>query len=83
MGTLTVRNIDDDVKAQLRRRAAANGRSLEAEVRAALSESVGREPRPKTGADLWRRIREIVEPVGGIRLDIPPRRPPRRAPKLR
>src|SRR5688500_275998 len=36
------------------------------------------EPKPKTGAELWQRIRNIVEPVGGIELDIPPRRPLRR-----
>ena len=36
------------------------------------------EPKPKTGAELWQRIRDIVEPVGCIKLDIPPRQPLRR-----
>jgi hypothetical protein len=31
------------------------------------------EPKPRTGAELLQRIRDIVEPVGGIHLDIPPR----------
>lgn len=79
MATITVRNLDDEVKAALHQRAAANGNSLEEEVRQTLRESVKRDPRPKTGAELLARIRAIVEPAGGIELDIPPRkrsRPP-------
>jgi plasmid stability protein len=41
MGTITVRNLDDDVQSRLRRRAAANGRSMEAEARAILADAVG------------------------------------------
>jgi phosphopantothenoylcysteine decarboxylase/phosphopantothenate--cysteine ligase len=37
MGSLTVRNISDDVKKRLRLRAAANGRSMEEEVRILLA----------------------------------------------
>lgn len=40
MGTLTIRNVDDDVHARLRERAARHGRSVEAEVRGILSEAV-------------------------------------------
>ncbi len=36
MGSVTIRNIDDDVKRGVRLAAAANGRSLEAELRALL-----------------------------------------------
>lgn len=36
MATLIVRNVDDETKARLARRAADNGRSTEAEVRAIL-----------------------------------------------
>jgi len=82
MSTITVRNIDDSVKQALRQRAATKGHSLEEEVRQTLRQSVEREPRPVTGAELYRRIREIVEPVGGIELDIPPRRPARKPPTL-
>jgi plasmid stability protein len=82
MGTITVRHLDEAVKQALRQRAATGGHSLEEEVRRTLKESVDRHPRPKTGAELYRRIREIVEPVGGIELDIPPRRPTRRPPAL-
>jgi phosphopantothenoylcysteine decarboxylase/phosphopantothenate--cysteine ligase len=38
MGSLTVRNISEDVKKRLRLRAAANGRSMEEEVRLLLAE---------------------------------------------
>ena len=38
MGSLTVRNISEDVKQRLRMRAAANGRSMEEEVRLLLAE---------------------------------------------
>ena len=38
MGSLTVRNIGEDVKQRLRMRAAANGRSMEEEVRLLLAE---------------------------------------------
>jgi plasmid stability protein len=81
MSTITVRNLDEAVKQALRQRAATAGHSLEEEVRRTLKESVDREPRPRTGAELYRRIREIVEPVGGIELDIPPRRPARKLPR--
>ena len=82
MSTITVRNLDEAVKQALRQRAATAGHSLEEEVRRTLKVSVDREPRPRTGAELYRRIREIVEPVGGIELDIPPRRPSRKLPRL-
>ncbi|HQH07102.1 MAG TPA: toxin-antitoxin system antitoxin subunit [Phycicoccus sp.] len=41
MGTLTIRNLDDITHARLRVRAARNGRSVEAEVRAVLAEATG------------------------------------------
>jgi plasmid stability protein len=48
MAQLLVRNLDDDVKAALRVRAAEHGRSMEEEVRVILREAVAAE-RPKTG----------------------------------
>lgn len=41
MATITVRNLDDVVQQRLRERAASHGRSMEAEVRAILTSSVG------------------------------------------
>lgn len=40
MATITVRNLDDEVQRRLKRRAAANDRSMEAEARAILSAAV-------------------------------------------
>lgn len=39
MATLTIRNLPDDVRERLRMRAARAGRSMEAEVRAILTEA--------------------------------------------
>lgn len=45
MGAITVRKINDALKQAMRERAAANGRSVEAEVRALLEQTYG----PKHG----------------------------------
>ena len=39
MASLTIRNLPDDVRARLRLRAARSGRSMEAEIRAILTEA--------------------------------------------
>ena len=44
MGSLTVRNLGEDVKKRLRLRAAANGRSMEEEVRLLLAEGAADAP---------------------------------------
>jgi len=49
MAQLVVRNLDEDVKAKLRRRASAHGRSMEEEVRAILRDAVKEETRPRGG----------------------------------
>src|SRR5690348_8266336 len=79
MASITIRNLDDEVKRRLRRQAAENGRSLEAEVREILNRSASADesPRPKTGLDLFRGIRAVVEKYGGVELEIPPRTPMR------
>ena len=54
MAQLLVRNLEEDVKAKLRRRARRNGRSAEEEVRAILRNAVKDEgaPRPPLGSRL-------------------------------
>lgn len=42
MATLTIRNLDENVKHRLRLRAARHGVSMEEEARAILSETVGK-----------------------------------------
>jgi phosphopantothenoylcysteine decarboxylase/phosphopantothenate--cysteine ligase len=44
MGSLTVRNVDDGVKKRLKLRAAANGRSMEEEIRLLLAEGAADAP---------------------------------------
>ena len=77
MGSITIRNLSDDVKKRLRKQAAENGRSMEEEAREILDREtavpVRARPIPKTGLDLFRGIREVVEKYGGVELDIPPR----------
>ena len=73
MTTLTIRNVDAAMKERLRVRAARNGRSMEAELRQILSDTLapegGREP------NLAEAIRRRFAPLSGVDLD-PHRRVP-------
>lgn len=54
MAAITVRNLDDEVRDQLRLLAASHGRSMEAEARAILTGAVGHEQRrPNALMDLY------------------------------
>jgi plasmid stability protein len=57
MNQLTIRGIDDDLKRQLRIRAAENGRSMEAEVRQILRHALGL-PSPET--EHYRKLEEVL-----------------------
>ena len=46
MGNLSVRNLDDELIARLKRRAARHGKSAEAEVREILRQALSAEPEP-------------------------------------
>ncbi|ULQ47843.1 Arc family DNA-binding protein [Flagellatimonas centrodinii] len=48
MAQFTVRNLDDDIKRELKRRAAHHGRSMEAEVRHILRTAVSRGDVPES-----------------------------------
>ena len=78
MASITIRNLDDDVKTGLRIRAAEHSRSMEEEVRIILREAVsdGRAgPR-----DLAKFTRECFAPLGGVELELPLRGPMREPP---
>lgn len=79
VAALSIRNLDDDVKARLRRRAAANGRSMESEVRAILAEAVN-EGGPADG--LFGALLERFGELGGVELELPPRDTPARGADL-
>lgn len=70
VSAVSIRNLDDQVKERLRVRAARHGRSMEAEMRAILTDAV-REPGEDTG--LFQVLLERVSQLGGIELDIPAR----------
>lgn len=78
MASITVRNLEEDLKQRLRIRAARNGNSMEQEARDILKAALQREY--LTGADLVKAIRTAVEPLGGVELELPPRGPMREAP---
>ncbi|HEY0293106.1 MAG TPA: plasmid stability protein, partial [Hansschlegelia sp.] len=66
MATLTVRKLDDGVKARLRVIAASRGRSMEEEVRRILTrEAEVAQPKPDNLADA---IAAIFDPLGGVEL---------------
>ncbi len=75
MASITIRNLDNDVKTKLRMQAAGNGRSMEEEARLILAEAVAREAAPAKG--LGTAIHELFKPFGGIELTLPPREPMR------
>lgn len=77
--SLNVRQLDPRLKERLRVRAARNGRSMEAEARAILHAAL-EEPPPQTGAEFVCSIRSLVEPLGGVELELPPREPGREPP---
>jgi len=52
MASITVRNIDDSLKARLRVRAAHHGRSMEEEARQILRHALGEQPNQPNLADL-------------------------------
>jgi plasmid stability protein len=66
MTAISVRNLDSEVKARLRVRAAENGRSMEAEIRAILTDAVAQR-RP---VGLFDAIRAVSLEHGGVDLDI-------------
>ncbi len=79
MASITIRNLDNDVKTRLRIRAAAHGRSMEEEARLILREAVERQAGP---TNLTRAIRARFAPLGGVELELPPRPPMRQPPRF-
>ena len=63
MASLTVRDLDDEVKRKLRLRAADHGRSMEAEVRSILAEAVA-DPEVEGERGLGSEIRAMFAEIG-------------------
>ena len=71
MTAISVRDLDDDVAARLKVQAARHGRSMEAEVRAILTDAVT--AAEGEGLNLAQTIGRRFAAIGGVELQIPPR----------
>ena len=67
MASITIRNLDDDIKRRLRVRAAEHGRSMEEEARDILRQVVGQ---PSAPPNLGQAIHARFAAAGGV--DLPP-----------
>ena len=74
MASITIRNLEDELKRRLRVRAAEHGRSMEEEAREILRQVVGDRPPPR---NLAAAIRARIAPLGGVELELPAREPMR------
>ena len=77
MASLTLRNIDESLKAKLRMSAAENGRSMEEEARQILKEFLLRK---RSSKGIGSRISKRFAAIGGTDLPEVPRSVPRRPP---
>jgi plasmid stability protein len=75
MATLTIRDLEPDVRDRLRVRAAKSGRSMEEEVRVILRQAVENEDESNQVNDLAERIHARFAPLGGLELELPSREP--------
>jgi plasmid stability protein len=81
VASITIRDLDPELKARLRVRAAQHGRSMEEEVRVILRAAIAERAPAEQG--LATAIRRLFEPLGGVELDLPPREPMPPPPKPR
>jgi antitoxin FitA len=80
MASITIRRIEEDIKARLRVRAAQHGRSMEEEAREILR--AGLTAQSVRNGNLADAIRRHIEPLGGVVLEIPPREAVRTPPNF-
>ncbi len=79
-GAVIVRGLAPELKARLRVRAAHNGRSMAAEVRAILETALAA-PEEATN-DFTAFAQRLFAPLGGIELELPSREPARDPPEF-
>lgn len=80
MASITIRRLDDAVKARLRLRAASHGRSMEEEARELLKAGLRAKRLPRL--NLAESIRRHIDPLGGVDLALPRRESVRPPPNL-
>ena len=79
MAAVSIRDLDDDVRERLRVRAAQRGRSMEAEIRAILTDAVSD---PDDTAGLAQTLLARFGALGGVDLALPSRTQAPRVPDL-
>ena len=80
MASITIRRLDEGVKARLRVRAARHGRSMEEEAREILKTELAAQP--AGSSNLAQSIRRRFARVGGVELQLPARQFVRQPPRL-
>ena len=79
MASITIRNLDDDIKQRLRVRAAEHGRSMEEEAREILRRVMGESAPPR---NLAAAIRARLAASDRVDLELPAREPMREPPEF-
>ncbi len=79
MASITIRNLDDDIKQRLRVRAAEHGRSMEEEAREILRRVMGESAPPR---NLAAAIRSRLAASDRADLELPAREPMREPPEF-
>lgn len=79
MASITIRNLEDDIKQRLRVRAALRGRSMEEEARAILRRVVAEAEPPR---NLAAAIRSRLSPAARADIELPTREPLREPPLM-
>jgi antitoxin FitA len=80
MSSITIRNLDETLKASLRMRAARHGLSMEQEVRNILQSTLAADSGQIDGLSFAQRINQRFKGLGGDDLVLPERTPARSAP---
>ena len=73
MATLTIRNLDDELKSRLRIRAARHDHSMEEEARSILRNALSDSEDVDESTGIATRIRNRLENIGGVELGLPER----------
>ena len=81
MATLTIRNLDDELKSRLRIRATRHDHSMEEEARSILRSALSDSEDVEESTGLGTRIRKRLEGVGGVELGLPERTEKPRVPE--
>ena len=82
MASITIRRLEEKLKARLRVKAAHHGRSMEEEAREILRNGLQDEA-PQKELDLGSAIRRHFAEIGGVDLVLPRREAVRRPPKFK